>query len=959
MKIKYYILFLLIISETALASKGIFSVSCSTDLSARFLSHIFGSDLLSGICSPADSKSMLGMIFRVFNNGLVVFAGGFISYAAVSSVLTKASDGGQAAGGGGSNPWMPVRLVTGASLLIPLKSGYSMIQIIVMWAVIQGIGMANSIWTKQLEMLEGFGVNTDGKIMNITQSKTIKNKVGGALYSLKLKPDSVYSTPSIYSTGVCLAVLEQANKAAQEFDKTVKTITYGITNDCGEQYNKRYGDRVFCAGSINSSKQRTACGVYLFGKKNAISYQVPSNKYRRYVELKKTIIDKVGEAKMQASLMLENKGAYNSGVRDCDAPNSSCKILKSINTGLASAVDSIIRIDRESDMITLVDFSRGGGASVIPSTIRFKNPYKNPNKTSTSKSDKQEWLDQSKKMGWISAGQNYYKFSNQSSSAKSDYEYADIDKTLPIVFQGFTVQDSNSNSGTSEYLDGEKLDNYFGKNIERGAFSTLVSNFREVLLQNSVMNSVNENAKEVQDTFSLKNKENEVTKGAIKLKNLLVKAYISKPKEVYTTANSTFNVSSFMHTESGKKIFLTAPLDNMLVLMGLVTGDLTGVNLRLDSWVTDLDSAYYFNTKKESEKYGVCKDSNDLPDACLKKNVGIIGYLYSYYDKGDDKGQNVAKTIDPLTNLTHIGHSMLKYSMKYWVNTIKAMYDITQSLVWRYSVTKAATSFIGGLIPGIGGAISSLGGMFDIFYNMDMFNMGIYLPMGVAISGLFFVMGVTLGIYLPIIPFMIFTFTAVGWILAVVEAIIAAPLVALGVTHPQGHDLLGKAEQSVILLMGIFVRPAAIILGFIISIALLKEVLMLVNTGFLSLLTQLYENGLSGVATDTIGLNVLVIGVLMVYVYIILAVVNQSFSLIYQVPEKLMRWIGAAPENTGVMQMAGEVKQGVQSGGQALSQGGQQTAQQKPQIETLDTSEIYESTKDARKTSSESKEHGS
>jgi hypothetical protein len=74
-------------------------------------------------------------------------------------------------------------------------------------------------------------------------------------------------------------------------------------------------------------------------------------------------------------------------------------------------------------------------------------------------------------------------------------------------------------------------------------------------------------------------------------------------------------------------------------------------------------------------------------------------------------------------------------------------------------------------------------------------------------------------------------------------------------------------------------------------------------------------------------------GVLIIYVYITISVINQAFSLIYQVPEKLLRWIGGAPEANTTAQMMGEIKGGsAQSAGQS-SQGAQQTASQAPQVQ--------------------------
>jgi len=163
---------------------------------------------------------------------------------------------------------------------------------------------------------------------------------------------------------------------------------------------------------------------------------------------------------------------------------------------------------------------------------------------------------------------------------------------------------------------------------------------------------------------------------------------------------------------------------------------------------------------------------------------------------------------------------------------------------------------------------------------------------------------------------------------------VAAPLVALGVTHPAGHDLLGKAEQSVILLLGVFVRPAAMLIGFIMAIILAYVSMEMLNSGFISVMinylnTQISTDGSLTAQTALVGFC----GILLVYVYTALSVINQAFSMVYQVPDKLLRWIGGAPEQSSVGQMLQEVKGGGKEAAQGAGQGASQAASQTPQVQ--------------------------
>jgi defect-in-organelle-trafficking protein DotA len=86
--------------------------------------------------------------------------------------------------------------------------------------------------------------------------------------------------------------------------------------------------------------------------------------------------------------------------------------------------------------------------------------------------------------------------------------------------------------------------------------------------------------------------------------------------------------------------------------------------------------------------------------------------------------------------------------------------------------------------------------------------------------------------YIPFLPYTIFTFGSIAWLMAVVEAMVAAPIVALGVTHPEGEGPFGKAEQAIMILMNVFLRPSLMIIGYIAGIILSYVCVWVINAGF-------------------------------------------------------------------------------------------------------------------------------
>ena len=61
-------------------------------------------------------------------------------------------------------------------------------------------------------------------------------------------------------------------------------------------------------------------------------------------------------------------------------------------------------------------------------------------------------------------------------------------------------------------------------------------------------------------------------------------------------------------------------------------------------------------------------------------------------------------------------------------------------------------------------------------------------------------------------------------------------------------------------------------------------------------------------------------------VYVLINVIEQSYSLIYAIPERILRWIGGPQEQSGIGQLSEQVKgETQQAAGQAAQGAGQVT----------------------------------
>ena len=126
------------------------------DTSVDFLHEIFGK-IVGMVATGADTRGtdvsdVLGQMMSVFNTGVLFLAMIFVGYTTVMGTINSAHDG-EILGRKMSEIWVPIRTVGGTALLLPLGSGYCLIQIAVLWVALQGVGLADRIWSAAIQQI--------------------------------------------------------------------------------------------------------------------------------------------------------------------------------------------------------------------------------------------------------------------------------------------------------------------------------------------------------------------------------------------------------------------------------------------------------------------------------------------------------------------------------------------------------------------------------------------------------------------------------------------------------------------------------------------------------------------------------------------------------------------------------------------------------------------------------------
>jgi|GEM_PF-4384818 len=236
------------------------------------------------------------------------------------------------------------------------------------------------------------------------------------------------------------------------------------------------------------------------------------------------------------------------------------------------------------------------------------------------------------------------------------------------------------------------------------------------------------------------------------------------------------------------------------------------------------------------------------------------------------------KNADPLYILSAFGNEIL-------LETEDMMLDFL----------KHPDKFIAKIRKVIGGDQEAQKGMQQEIF-ITTLGIGVFLAMWTA--------GASLALYVPFIPFLIYTVASIGWLMLVIEAIVAAPLLAISFILPTGEEL-GKIMQGMMILLNIMLRPALMLFGFVLASRLFRAVFYLVHYGLLQHISDLVLD------SSILGSVALIV----MYITFVVSLSNRCFSLIYAIPDKALRWVGGAPEQTDISQESQAAKGGIQKAG--------------------------------------------
>ncbi len=232
-------IFLMLISSVAHAEGSLLFTPVPGDISMKILGQLFGK-LFATASGGAFSGGNDPIISAVMTfNGAVLIVGGILAaYTILLGVIGTAHDG-EMLGKQLSSAFVPIRYTVGVALVLPVIGGYSIIQLLVAFLVMNGVGLADNVWISYAQQPVASS--------NTTMLLSNKEKV-------------VKMAENLYKIEYCMLMEKKAiDKKWFKGDLTVNSVSWKapvLINNFGQK-------TIAYKAGVETTKFDGRCGTYL------------------------------------------------------------------------------------------------------------------------------------------------------------------------------------------------------------------------------------------------------------------------------------------------------------------------------------------------------------------------------------------------------------------------------------------------------------------------------------------------------------------------------------------------------------------------------------------------------------------------------------------------------------------------------------------------------------------------
>lgn len=898
-----------------------------SDRSIQFLSNIFG--IVDGVLSGTGSQ-IFGNMMSMLNAAVLGLGSIVMMYTLMIGTLNTAHEG-EFLGKKWSSIWIPIRCSTGMLLIIPKASGYCLMQIMMMWVVVQGVGAADRIWSSALQYL-----NRGGKIVQTQMgSKQILNTFVG-------KQDANFIGASAMLTGqVCMYATQRALEKTQNYYQYLARENQ--TGPCFNPIDENW--RVFCQYPVPSFLDTV----------NPVDFQKSKSifQHNAQYQLPMPNFEHESTPSVYASLTGLCGTLHWNDIRNV---NFKPEILKSmlftdeqIDT---FSLSRAIAMNQMYSQLAMVAIAMVDNNPLLTSQAPIENPVSSM------------------------ANLQYGVPKNEQGETCQHYQ----DDEACVLWNA-----AKDKPQTAVLLSGNEFINAIG--IYEGLMMPILN----------LINEIQDEAhfKQIRNFISQTQQSGWMFAGAyffnlVNLTGPVNKLSLTKDLHSGMESSQFYQIPSCENSTKGLCWFLK-PMGNIHHYEATILAMIQGSGSH-SSQIDNCNETLSLTSPGAFQSVSgyVEPVGHFSSGACASTVLGFIGNSYFFHlpeQSGikpmslpdfpmmfakvfpDGSGQTRKQQCDNKIQIA--GWKWCMSSGGIWgifsdfmemiVNFIQSMLGMAMNIliviplkvcIWpqmQYAMqilthpsnnpivdlANMGASFIQSTLYSYLGmlAISGLGA-FPMMGSVVLILLAFLTPLYTAWLSYFVSIGFTTCYYIPLLPYLIFTFGVIAWLFSVIEAMVAAPIMALGITTPEGEGILGKGEHGLMLLVNVFLRPSMMVIGFIAGVALSYICIWVLNAGF-DIAAGFLKVNASALSKDSMG-SADIYGIhwgefpfaqllgcmfyVVIYISIYLTIIQKAFTLIFLLPDKVLRWIGGHPES-----LASETQHWFQEGSQKLDQFGKVT----------------------------------
>lgn len=754
-----------IISSSSSVNDIIATDKYDYDVSVNILKTLFG-----GLPIFGSGEDSLQHIFGVFNL-TVLLIGGILAGYNLFLTLTSTANTGKVLGKYNAT-MMPLRVFFGVAFILPIANGYALVQVVIMWLVLQGIAFSDYLWS----------------------SFTDDRNLASALAVEPVQPEARMLAKNILMASVCMAAVNK--QAAIDGDNIQMAWSIG------------YGD---------NKKILNANGNELieFAKKN------PNDK----------IVLQAGEVKGRNGISDNSCGSVtiqNFNSDKTDFFDGVDKSSKAIETGNALMGGYIATNNKASTSTRVI----GAGAAVY-STFRIAVDIHN---------ERKEWKRWVEEMSLEHAAATDYLIHEANKLATSIVENVD----RKIVAQNNVANQKTIQVETFDPNTGETT-GYTTKAVNQQVNPVQMNNQQAVLTDEQIFQGIDALAQKYQTYVR--------SKAARSYKDGVVYDTIVKNANTYgwMLAGSFYSQMGGM-TDAINQIALQTPVSSATHS----TPDRLKNTEFNSKYLSKLN--YYFDNTKTYKG-----DPIRIPTV-NKSTSGETGVT----DRFMSSGLNLSVLTDGLT----------QYVVNY------AISDQEHPLM--------QLKRLGNLMFATGSAILMvmMSGFGDMTDNAVVFLISMF---GYTMIAALYAGGITMSYVIPMMPALIWLGMCFGWIIMVMQAMVASPLwIVMHLAPHQGDDFIGAQKNGYMLVLSLILRPVLMVIGFIFSIIAMNILGYFINNFFL-FIYSMSQVGTNSFITALFGVFVIPV----MYCAVVYIALKEMLSIMHKVPDELLSWFGGGGPQLG------------------------------------------------------------